>query len=87
MAALREMLGTENTTLTWVDTTVQLADVLTKLEAEGEFILQVMSSGTVSILPNAQAIKSKEYIRAGRHRRHAEAKAKKEAEIEDVEDS
>ena len=69
IAAIRELLVDEEVTLKWVDTAVQLADVMTKFEAEKQFVLNAMDSGVISIIPDSKAIASKESIRKARHAR------------------
>jgi hypothetical protein len=74
MAALREMLMQENTTLQWCDTSVQLADALTKWDAERGYLLEAMRSGLVSLRMTPDAVKTKAAIREARHRRADEAR-------------
>ena len=64
-----EMLARDGTDLEWVDTAVQLADALTKLDAERGFLRNALSSGFVSVRVSARAAESKAAIRAARHRR------------------
>ena len=69
IAALREMLAQEGTDVEWIDTSVQLADALTKWDVERGFLTQAMHSGQVSVHVTAEAVASKAAIRAARHRR------------------
>ena len=77
IAALRELLAREDTFLEWCDTSVQLADALTKLDAERGFLRLVWESGLATIRPSSDAIESKRAIRAARHRRADAARAEK----------
>ena len=75
IAALREMLVRDGTSLTWVDTSVQLADALTKWDAERGFLAQTMRTGIASLRVPPQAVVTKAAVRAGRHRRADAARA------------
>ena len=80
VAALREMLSRDDTKLEWIDTAVQLADALTKLDAERGYLLRAFSTGTATVIPDSQAVLAKEQIRAARHRRADEARRRKATE-------
>ena len=69
VAALRELLQQDGVDLEWCDTSVQLADALTKLEAERGFLVKAMGSGAVSVRVSSEGAASKRAIRAARHRR------------------
>ena len=77
IASIREALEDKLNRLKWCDTTVQLADCLTKLECERGIAREVMSGKPTPTEPNKDGIDRKIAIREGRHRRAAEAKALK----------
>ena len=57
---------------------VHLADALTKLEAERGYLTEAMKAGEVSVEVSETAQKTKEMIRASRHRRADTKRAEKE---------
>jgi hypothetical protein len=69
------MLSQDGVDLEWCDTSVQLADALTKLEAERGYLTTAMHDGYVSVKVSAEAASAKEAIRAARHRRANERRA------------
>ena len=80
VAQIKEKLGAtdyeddSNQTVIWVDTHQMLADVLTKLGCEREFLLEVLSSGWWQLEPSNDAKWKKQQIREGRHRRKQASK-------------
>ena len=48
-----------------------LADVLTKIGCERELLTQAMESGKWQLLPTEEALRQKQQIREGRHKRKA----------------
>ena len=72
IASIREALQDKLNDLWWCDTSVQLADGLTKLEAERGYIRAAMASCNLEVVPDAEGKSKKQAIREGRHRRAAE---------------
>ena len=80
VASIREALQDPLNELWWCDTSVQLADGLTKLEAERGYIRSAMASCDLAVEPDAEGKSRKQAIRDGRHRRAAEQKKLKETQ-------
>eukprot|EP00434_Breviolum_minutum_P011223 symbB.v1.2.009904.t1/scaffold605.1/size182108/4 len=59
---VKEMMREVGNHVIWVDTSQMLADVLTKIGCERELLLQALE-------PSAEALRQKQLIREGRHRR------------------
>ena len=74
IASIREALQDKLNDLWWCDTSVQLADGLTKLEAERGYIRAAMASCNLEVVPDAEGNSKKQMIRDGHHRRAAEQK-------------
>lgn len=71
VAQVKEMMREVGNHVIWVDTSQMLADVLTKIGCERELLLQALEQGTWQLLPSAEALRQKQLIREGRHRRKA----------------
>lgn len=71
VAQVKEMMREVGNHVIWVDTSQMLADVLTKIGCERELLLQALEHGTWQLLPSAEALRQKQQIREGRHRRKA----------------
>ena len=69
IAQLREMIGEDGTTLTWIDNSMMLADALTKLSAERGYLLKAISDNSWSDRVTDEALDVKKRIREGRHAR------------------
>ena len=80
MASLREMLQQDGATLMWCDTSVQLADALTKWGSERRYLLEAMRSGTISLRVSSEAVKAKTAVRDGKHRRADAARQARRSE-------
>ena len=75
IAALRELLSHDDVDLEWCDTSVQLADALTKLDAERSYLTSAMEMGHVTLQVSDEAAASKEAIRSARRRRADERRS------------
>ena len=75
IAALREMLSQDGVDLEWCDTSVQLADALTKLDAERTYLTNAMKTGYVTLQVSDEAAATKEAIRSARRRRADERRS------------
>ena len=69
VAALRELLSHDDVDLKWCDTSAQLADALTKLDAERSYVTSAMKKGYVALQVSDEAAASKEAVRSARRRR------------------
>ena len=74
VAQIKEFLG-EGCEVVWVDTSQMIADVLTKIGCERSLLIEALYSGKWQLMPTEQAIRNKEAIREGRHRRKAQKRA------------
>ena len=75
IAALRELLSHDGVDLEWCDTSVQLADALTKLGAERTYLTNAMKTGYVTLRVSDEAAATKEAIRSARRRRADERRS------------
>lgn len=71
VAQVKELLENGEDKVIWVDTSQMLADVLTKIGCERELLTQAMESGKWQLLPTEEALRQKQQIREGRHKRKA----------------
>jgi hypothetical protein len=69
IAQMREMFGVPGTVLYWIDNSMMLADVLTKLSAERGYLLQAAADNRWSDQVTTEALATKQRIRDGRHAR------------------
>ena len=74
VAQIKEFLG-EDCEVVWVDTSQMIADVLTKIGCERSLLIEALFSGKWQLMPSDQAMRNKEAIREGRHRRKAMKRA------------
>lgn len=81
IAQLREMFLVEGTTLRWIDNSLMLADCLTKLGSEREYLLQAARENSWSDVVSPEALKVKERIRSARHQRAEAVRAEKKARV------
>ena len=79
IAARRELLTHDGVDLERRDTSAQLADALTKLEAERGYLTKALEGGYVIVKVSAEAASKKEAIRTARHRRADAARAQSDA--------
>ena len=68
VAQIKEFLG-DGCEVIWVDTSQKLADVVTKVGCERGLLIEALYSGRWQLMPTDQALRAKEAIRDGRHRR------------------
>ena len=69
IAQLREMLNEENTEVMWADTTVMLADCLTKIGPERQYLLNVLETGIWTPASTPESIRAKARLREARRTR------------------
>ena len=79
IAALREMLSQDGVDLEWCDTSVQLADALTKLDAERTYLTNAMKTGYVTLRVSDEAAATKEASASRRRADERRAQAGKDA--------
>ena len=75
VAQIRQCLQEENVHLSWADTQVMLADSLTKLEAEREYLLRAIATGVWTPASTPESLKAKIRIREQRKERRDRVKA------------
>ena len=71
VAQLREILTAPGNELKWLDNSMMLADALTKLSAERQYLLQAISDNCWSDEITEEGRAAKQRIRDGRHQRAA----------------
>ncbi len=81
IAQLREMFGIEGSTLQWLDSSMMLADALTKLSAERGYLLKAILDNTWSDRVTEDALDVKQKIREGRHARAEVARERKRRKL------
>ena len=77
VAQLREILTAPGNELKWLDNSMMLADALTKLSAERQYLLQAISDNCWSDEITEEGLAAKKRIRDGRHQRAAAAREAK----------
>ena len=71
LAQLRELIAQPGVRMEWVDTQLMLADALTKLECERDYLVQAIADNAWDTTPTPVTLAAKQAIRAARQARNA----------------
>ncbi len=77
IAKLRDHFAAPGSTLQWIDNSMMLADALTKLAAERQYLLDAVKANSWSDKVTEAALDAKRKIREGRHARAEVLRKKK----------
>ena len=75
IAQLREMMHNGHCECRWADTSVMLADCLTKLDSERQYLLDAMATGKWTPMETPESMATKAKLREQRHARKQRAKS------------